>query len=68
MPKRPVDAFAGTGSLADKLRKRREAIESGDPSGGQQISEAQPAQQPNPGDVYNHPQHVLKRGYYVEKD
>jgi len=33
---RPVDRFAGTGSLADKLRKRRIAVEKGDPTGGQQ--------------------------------
>lgn len=30
---RKVDIFAGEGSLADKLRKRRKAIEGGDPSG-----------------------------------
>ena len=33
-PDRPVDIFAGKESLADKLRKRRKAIESGDETGG----------------------------------
>jgi len=32
--KRKADKFAGKGSFADKLRKRRQAIESGDASGG----------------------------------
>lgn len=32
---RKADVFAGKDSLADKLRKRRMAIESGDASGGQ---------------------------------
>jgi hypothetical protein len=37
---RLVDVFAGKDSLADKLRKRRDSIESGDPSGGgQQIED-----------------------------
>jgi len=31
---RKVDKLAGKGSLADKLRRRRMAIESGDASGG----------------------------------
>jgi len=35
--KRTADIFAGEGSIAGKLRKRREAIESGDASGGQQL-------------------------------
>jgi hypothetical protein len=30
LPKRKVDDLAGPGSFADKLRKRREAIEKGD--------------------------------------
>lgn len=34
MPKRKVDIFAGAGSLADRLRKRRDSIESGDETGG----------------------------------
>lgn len=32
---REVDVFAGGGSFADKLRMRREAIEQGDPTGGE---------------------------------
>ena len=63
MPKRPVDVFAGPGSLADKLRKRREAIEGGDPSGGRD-----PQPQPEKKEEYNHPGSVIKRGYYIEKD
>jgi len=31
---RKADVLAGPGSLADKLRKRRKAIEEGDPTGG----------------------------------
>lgn len=33
-PTRTVDIFAGKDSLADKLRRRRVAIEGGDASGG----------------------------------
>ena len=51
-PERKVDVFAGEGSIAGKLRKRREAIEAGDPSGGSD----------NSADV------VLKRGYFKEED
>jgi hypothetical protein len=29
-----ADIFAGEGSIAGKLKKRREAIEAGDPTGG----------------------------------
>jgi hypothetical protein len=32
---REVDVFAGGGSFADKLRRRRQAIEQGDPAGGE---------------------------------
>ena len=32
--RRPSDLFAGSGSVAGKLKKRRKAIESGDASGG----------------------------------
>lgn len=64
MPKRKVDVFAGEGSFADKLRKRRIAIESGDPSGGRnQKDEKSKEKHPS-----NHPSGVLKRGYYVEKE
>jgi hypothetical protein len=36
---RKADSLAGEGSTADKLRKRRRAIESGDASGGREATE-----------------------------
>lgn len=58
MPKdkysRKADSFAGQGSLADKLRKRRRAIEQGDPSGGKKSGNADHRK-------------ALKHGYTVEE-
>ena len=56
-PDRKVDIFAGKGSVAEKLKKRREAIESGDPSGGRPVVG---------GD--NNADEVLKRGYFKEDE
>lgn len=36
MADRKADVFAGEGSFAGRLKKRREAIESGDPSEGRE--------------------------------
>lgn len=41
MADRPADKLAGKGSFADKLRRRREAIEAGDPTGGSAFREGQ---------------------------
>lgn len=40
--KRKADIFAGEGSIAGKLRKRREAIESGDATGGREAETTEP--------------------------
>jgi len=40
MPRRPADVFAGEGSVAGKLRARREAIEAGDATGGRKAKSA----------------------------
>ena len=53
---RPVDVFAGKGSVADTLKKRRQALESGDPSAGA----------PTVGGD-NSPDQVINRGYFTEK-
>lgn len=42
MPRRPADVFAGVGSVAGKLRARRDATEAGDASGGRKAA-AKPA-------------------------
>ena len=42
MPRRPADVFAGAGSVAGKLRARRDAIEAGDASGSRKVA-AKPA-------------------------
>lgn len=68
MPKREVDIFAGKDSVADKLRKRRIAMESGDPSGGQMPEEGTPQPEPPPPTTgrRNRPSRVIKRGYFIE--
>lgn len=57
---RKADVFAGDGSIAGKLRKRREAMDAGDPSGG-----AMPELQAKDDTKDNRPSNVLKRGYYL---
>ena len=47
--KRKADELAGKGSLADRLRRRRMAIESGDPSGGQAFKEKKKKKQKKKG-------------------
>ncbi len=46
MADRPADKLAGEGSFADKLRRRREALEAGDATGGAAFGE-----QPNYKDI-----------------
>ena len=55
-PERKVDVLAGEGSIAGKLKKRREAIEGGDPTGGRPVVGANSADD------------VLRRGYFKEED
>lgn len=62
MPKRKVDVFAGDGSVAGNLRKRRMAMEEGDATGGKN-----PHEETMPKET-NHPAGVLKRGYYLERE
>lgn len=57
LPERKVDVFAGEGSIAGNLKKRRESIESGDPSGGRNVVG---------GD--NSADEVIQRGYFKEND
>lgn len=52
---RPVDALAGEGSVAGKLKSQRQALESGDASMGNPV-------------VGNSADEVLKRGYFNEGD
>lgn len=67
MSKREADIFAGKDSAADKLRKRRIAIESGDPSGGRMPEEGtpEPPELPRKG-RRNRPSRVVERGYFIE--
>jgi hypothetical protein len=46
MPRRPADIFAGEGSVAGKLRTRREAIEAGDTTGGRKVNSAPKKKKP----------------------
>lgn len=63
MPKKMSDYLAGEGSFAGKLKKQREAYDSGDEAGGRKLV----------GDTYvrvddtNSPDNVIRRGYYIEK-
>lgn len=61
MGKRKVDALAGKGSLADKLRRQREAFEAGDPSGGRIKDEPKRPDE-------NSPEKVIERGYLISKE
>ena len=40
MPRRPADVFAGEGSVAGKLKARRDAVEAGDATGGRKAKSA----------------------------
>ena len=56
IPDRPVDVVAGPGSVAGKLKKQRENLESGDET----------KMHPTVGGD-NEADEVLKRGYFTEK-
>lgn len=60
---RKADVFAGSGSFAGKLRKRRELIESGDPEAAQE-SMISPADGGDAdGGSHDLPDNRYKRGY-----
>lgn len=60
--KRLVDIFAGKGSTADKLRKRRIAVEAGDPSGGVNPPESIPEEQ-RPKGSKRYSNNEIRRGF-----
>lgn len=63
MGKRKADVFAGDGSLAGRLKKRREALEAGDPSGGADTTPEKPDMRKE-----NSPGAVIRRGYMSVED
>lgn len=66
---RKVDVFAGDGSTAGKVKRQREAMESGDVSMGRPVVGGQSGLDATGEPIEdNRPSKVLKRGYYIAKD
>jgi hypothetical protein len=63
MPKNPADLFAGEGSFAGKLRKRREAIEAGDPEQGREEMIGNADGGDADGGSHDMPDNRYRRGY-----
>lgn len=57
-PERKADVFAGKKSLSWNLKKRREAMDMGDPAGKNPSGDITP----------NEPAQVLKAGYFIEDE
>ena len=65
---RKVDALAGAGSTADKLKKQRQALEGGDATLGRPVVGGQKGLTATGEVDENSADEVLSRGYFREKD
>lgn len=69
MPKKLVDLFAGKGSVAGKIKKQRQSMESGNPSMGRPVVGGQPGMDAMGNAVdENSGDEVVKRGYRIERE
>lgn len=65
---RKVDALAGEGSIAGKLKKQRQALESGDSTTGRPVVGGQKGLTATGEVDENSADEVLSRGYFREKE